>query len=455
MTHAQARRAGETARSERRVTWGDQAADAHETGAPCEARRAVAAQEELAVAAPSDPPAQGCSRARQDDQTTASTLRHSALGELLSEPRFPAGAVDAAARRAASRARRRSGTAWATALIVFAGPGHEHDLAARLRARGVAVTVVDTKVGGSDHDVRRAGVGGRLLERVGRGDYDLVVAAPPCESFSVAHRPQLRSRRQKEGLHNAPPEWAAYLRKHNELAQWTAQLAQAAHQAGAIWAIENPADRGRNGSPAYWAARADHAPLWVQDCVTRLEGQTDAATQTFAYCAFGADYQKYTSIMHDAEWVELEALGTRLCEHGDEGHAELLRGRDQHGASRAARAAAYPDELNEFLAAAAATALRRRDAAAEARRSAPQAATTGRGGRVGEGWDLSPEVAAACEGARRAAPKFASERNKRATDAAELQREELPGDLHTPPSRSRPRPTASASMHANLRHGPN
>lgn len=389
------------------------------------------------MAALSEPPAPDCTRARRNDQAPASVGAIFGFGS-------PAGAVDAAARRAASRARRRSGTAWATALIVFSGPGHERDLAARLRARGVAVTVVDTKVGGSDHDVRRAGVGGRLLERVRRGDYDLVFAAPPCESFSVAHRPQLRSRRQKEGLANAPPEWAAYLRKHNELAQWTTELALAAHQAGAIWALENPADRGREGSPAFWAERADHAPLWVQSCVETLEAQTGAATRTFAYCAFGAGYQKYTSIMHDAEWVELEALDARLCGHGDEAHAELLRGRDRNGASRAARAAAYPDELNEFLAASAATALRRRDAAAEARRDAPQAATAGRGGRVGEGWDLSPEVAAECEAARRAAPKFASERNKRATGAAELQREELPGDLHTPPSRSRPRSATSA-----------
>ena len=80
---------------------------------------------------------------------------------------------------------RRTSAAWATALIVFAGPGHDSDLAARLRARGVAVTVVDTKVGGAEHDVRQPLVGQRLIERVRRGDYDVVFAAPPCESFSV------------------------------------------------------------------------------------------------------------------------------------------------------------------------------------------------------------------------------------------------------------------------------
>eukprot|EP00964_Phaeocystis_antarctica_P049799 scaffold28844_cov77-Phaeocystis_antarctica.AAC.1 len=62
------------------------------------------------------------------------------------------------------------------------------------------------------------------------------------------------------GHHHAPPEWHAYLRKHNELAAWTAQLARAAHDAGALWAIENPADRGLRGSPAFWIDHSDHAP---------------------------------------------------------------------------------------------------------------------------------------------------------------------------------------------------
>ena len=181
--------------------------------------------------------------------------------------------------------RQRSTTAWATALIVFAGPGHESDLAARLRARGIAVTVVDTKVGGSEHDVRQPRVGQRLIDRVRRGDYDVVFAAPPCESYSVAHRPQLRSRRSAAGLRSAPAEWHAYLRKHNELAEWTAQLAMAAHDAGILWAIENPADRGLRGSPAAWPGHEDHAPLWVQQCVLRLAEHASAASRTFAYTA--------------------------------------------------------------------------------------------------------------------------------------------------------------------------
>jgi hypothetical protein len=91
--------------------------------------------------------------------------------------------------------------------------------------------------------------------------------------------------------------------------------------------------------------RADHAPLWVQRCVLQLAEHTAAASRTFAYCAFGAKHQKYTTVMHDLGWVELEPLDDRLCEHGNEAHAEQLRGRLESGESRAGRAAAYPDEL--------------------------------------------------------------------------------------------------------------
>ena len=351
----------------------------------------------------------------------------------------------------APRARRAGSPAWASALIVFAGPGHDADLAARLRARGVAVTVVDTKVGGGQHDVRRPAVGERLIGRVRRGDYDVVFGAPPCESYSVAHRPQLRSRKQPSGLQNAPPEWSAYLRKHNELAEWTVRLARAAHEAGALWAVENPADRGDESSPAHWERFADHAPLWKQPCVEALVAETGARVRTFAYCAFAAPYQKWTSIAHAEEWSELAALDERLCDHGKEPHGEQLHGRHASGLSRATSAAAYPDEMNEFLAEAATRALRRREAERAAARereagaaSERASATPGaaRGGLVGEGWELSPTVAAACEAARHTPPKFASVRNQRAAAASALRREALPGDLHAPPPSTKPRGAA-------------
>ena len=101
-----------------------------------------------------------------------------------------------------------------------------------------------------------------------------------------------------------------------------APMARAAHEAGVLWAVENPADRGDANSHAHWKRFADHAPLWKQPCVEALVAETGARTRTFAYCAFAAPYQKWTSVAHAAEWEELAALDERptMTTHGQATH---------------------------------------------------------------------------------------------------------------------------------------
>ena len=327
------------------------------------------------------------------------------------------------------------GEPWASALVVFAGPGGDLDLPARLRARGLSVTAVDTKQGGARHDVLRAEVGDALLRRVRRGDFEMVFITTPCASYSVAHRPQLRSRKQPAGLVNAPPEWRAYLSKHNALARWSAALIDAAHAAGAAWALENPADRGDISSPASWERFADHAPIWLNEHIAASLDAAGAARRTFAQCSFGGLSQKYTTIAHAAELsVALAPLDGMACAHGNERHEQRAHGRDAAGRSRAAMAAAYPPRMNEFLADAIAETLRRRRDT-----DVPQHKSRGRsGGHVVDGAELFELVAEACEEARRTAPRFASLRNKRAAGAAALALEPLPGDLHAPLTPSKP-----------------
>ena len=344
--------------------------------------------------------------------------------------------------RSGAAAGEHGGGAWATALIVFSGPGHACDLAARLRARGVRVDVVDTKVGGDAHDVLRQDVGGRLIARTRRGEYDVVFIATPCESFSVAHRPQLRSRQQPDGLRNAPPEWAAYLHKHNALAAWSARLAAAADEAGTAWAIENPADRGDSASPAHWERFSDHAPLWLSTPIRELELATGARRRTFAQCALGGVAQKWTTLLHSAGWEQLTELDELGCPHGIEKHAEVAHGRDAQGRGRARLAAAYPPAMNELIAESAACWLRARLEPAHA--SADGGGAPARiGGRVADGFALAPLIATACEEARHVPPRFASSRNKRAATEAQLRAEPLPGGLHAPPARTNPRPAAA------------
>ena len=68
----------------------------------------------------------------------------------------------------------------------------------------------------ADADVQRA-----LLARVAGGEFDAVFLAPPCASFCLALQPVLRSRFEPEGMRPIPREWAAYLRRHNALVQFS------------------------------------------------------------------------------------------------------------------------------------------------------------------------------------------------------------------------------------------
>ena len=195
----------------------------------------------------------------------------------------------------------RRAQAWATALIVFSGPGHDADLAARLRARGFHVTVFDTADGGYRHDVLRDGLGDHIEARILRGDFDVVFLATPCSSYSVAHRPRLRARRSpmsSEAILARHPSWRRYVGKHNALCTLTARLIMAAHRAKVAWALENPADRGDRLSPAWWPKHADHAPIFITEPIADATTATGASTRTFAQCSFGADVQKWTSILH-------------------------------------------------------------------------------------------------------------------------------------------------------------
>ena len=222
----------------------------------------------------------------------------------------------------------------------------------------------------------------RLLRRVRRREFDQVFIATPCASYSVAHRPQLRTRRQPDGLANAPPEWRAYLAKHNGLARWTAELIAAAHEAGAAWALENPADRGDRLSPAWWEKYADHAPIWLNEHIAAAledDGRGEAHLRAVQLRRAVAE------VHHD------RALGGAARGDGAAGRHGLhtrrraaraaAHGRDSEGRSRAAQAAAYPPRMNEFIAEAMAETLRRgRDVGAPRHKSRGQS-----GGHVTDG----------------------------------------------------------------------
>ena len=337
-------------------------------------------------------------------------------------------------------------------MVVFAGRPDEREssLAEVLRLLGFEVTAVDTQIGGAAHDVLRPEVARWLLDRAAAGEWDAVFIATPCSSYSVAHEPQLRSRsRGVAGVSPMPPEWARYVEEHNQLAEFTAALALAAHATGAAWAIENPADVGLRGSVAWWPAHHDHAPLWLQPCIVRLAEATGARTQTFAQCSFGAQARKWTSIMASSALVpHLEPLSRCGCAHGLDGHAERAYGYDDAGRSRAAAAAVYPPALDQFLGGALRAAA---EQSHETRAAEARAASAG--GRIAHGPQLAPQICAACDVARAEPARFASLRNRQRAADADVRLEPLPGSLGAPPRASRPRRRAAPRGRPLVRDG--
>ena len=202
-------------------------------------------------------------------------------------------------------------------LILFAGPDAREDgFAAFLRRSGARVDEVDTKIGGVEHDVTRSEVANRIIRHIASGAYDAVFAATPCSSYSIAHEPQLRSALEPLGIQPVPAEWRAYVAKHNRLTAFTAAALRAAHDVGALWAMENPADRGIRGSPAHWARFASRGSVWRVPCVTQLAAHARAEPYTMAQCACGAPAQKYTTLLAPPSMAAVLAPFRRLvCTH--------------------------------------------------------------------------------------------------------------------------------------------
>ena len=319
-------------------------------------------------------------------------------------------------------------------LLVFAGRAADsHALLWRLRGEGHEVTAIDTQLGGAQHDLLRPDLRGRLLRGVAGGEYDLVFAAPPCSSFSVRHPVRLRSRARPQGVQPLPRGWAAYVEKHNTLADFTAALVRACHAARVPCAVENPADRTLSGSAAYWEEVADAGSIWRMQALREALEAAGAESFTFAQCAelIGGRAQKYTTIAAiGALRAELEVLRLCVCTHGRRPHGERLEGYDAHGRSRATEAAAYPAGLNGILAAAfvpaaaRARTLRAEDEEDDAWAPAPE----GGSGRLADGPALCPVVASACESARHVPISFASPRKRSAAPRAELRRTAMPCD---------------------------
>ena len=221
-----------------------------------------------------------------------------------------------------------------------------------------------------NQDLTNERVQALVLARVAGGEFDAVFMAPPCASFCLALQPILRSLADPLGVHTAPRKWRAYLRKHNRLVAFTADVCLAAQRAGAAWMIENPASR-RSGN-AFWLEMSHRASMWDMPAILALGESTGATPVTAAQCQFESEYQKYTTFLcsRQAAGPAMSEMGWAKC--SCKSHAKVAKGYDEFGDSLSAPAAAYPPPL---CAALARTLLQAALVAQTERKSVPQAAS--------------------------------------------------------------------------------
>ena len=129
----------------------------------------------------------------------------------------------------------------------------------------------------------------RLRERIVRGDYALIIAAPPCSTFSISRffksasspdggPPPVRSRIEIMGCRFLPSKHRAELDRANDVVARMCALLMLARRAGTEFIIENPADRGDITKPALFI-NAAHGPLWLMAAVCALSRYASTNTK--------------------------------------------------------------------------------------------------------------------------------------------------------------------------------
>jgi len=264
-------------------------------------------------------------------------------------------------------------------LLLFSGAYNRPDgLAQFARQLGLEVDMFDSDPntgGGESADITKEAVYEMLRERIVRGVYAAIIAAPPCSTFSISRffesatssdggPPPVRTRTEIEGCRFVPPRHRPELERANDVVGKMCALLHLAHHAGTEFIIENPADRGDLSQPNLFL-NAAHGPLWLMPAVCALIKRTSAKKVTFAMCAFGAPWQKATTLLYTAGFDSwLDVLRDRQCTHST--HAKLAGGEKTKAGWNSNEAAAYPPDFNSYLAQAVAAMVKQRSTPMEA-----------------------------------------------------------------------------------------
>ena len=248
-------------------------------------------------------------------------------------------------------------------LLLFSGPYRRPDgLAAFLTKFGLEPVLLDNDPisgGGSDGDILNDDVHNNLLQRIGRGEFLSIIAAPPCSTFSISRHfaadgsttddgpPVVRTRDQIRGLPDVPAKHRRELRQANAIVARMVALLTTAFATGTQYVVENPADRGDPAHPRRFLD-PDHGPLWSMPEIRSLQS-VSAKMATFPMCAFNAPWQKYTSLLYSSGFDEwLDPLDRLPCEHTR--HEKMAGGVVGPNGIPSSETSAYPTDFNHYLA---------------------------------------------------------------------------------------------------------
>ena len=269
-------------------------------------------------------------------------------------------------------------------LNVFSGTyGRAGGLTASARSLGWTVDDIssDGETGGGwQHDLLNDATYASLLAHAAAGDYDALMLAFPCSTFSASRfydatsgllrgspsaasetggPPVVRTRTHPDGLPNADalhPRHVTEVRTANLLLERAVNIAIAARHSSsrAMLVFESPSDRSERGSTAYLPELASHGSVFATAAFARLRAEVDLNLScTFACCRLGAPYQRYSTLFYTPEAATvLGALGTAAyqCNHAPGTHTRRAGIRRVDGSYVSADAAPYPSALSSFLA---------------------------------------------------------------------------------------------------------
>ena len=261
------------------------------------------------------------------------------------------------------------------ALLLFSGPySTAGNLADSLTSRTWSVRQLDNddKAGGGwKHDLLNDETYSTLLIAARDGAFDAMMVAFPCSTFSASRffdardgtsgPPPIRNKTHPDGLpaDELPPKHQNELKKSNLLLTRTVEVIAAARLSPAKTSIifENPAARSIKSMNTFIPELEHlHSTIFDTSEYKRLESIIGAlSTATFAYCRLStAMQQKYTTLAFTPDTANVLSELNKpefQCNHPKGSHNPVGGIRDgDNNKFTSAKAAAYPQALNEKIA---------------------------------------------------------------------------------------------------------